>query len=200
MAKSTKEPEKHVKHMTQQADEPHHTSVESVAVPDDGHHAADNPIDVSGEMFAWTLGTFIVMGFLLTKLAWKPILAGLDQREQNIRDSVENAEKIKTELASIDQQRDEIVSTADEKAKSIVDRARRAGKEAERGIKEKAKEDATILLENAEREIRTARDKAESDLRRESVDMALKLTGKLIGKSMDAKKHRTLADKLIAEI
>ena len=157
-------------------------------------------MDVSGEMFAWTLGTFIVMGFLLTKLAWKPILQGLDEREQTVRDSVENAEKIQVELASIDGQRTEIISAADGKAKDIVERARRAGKEAERVLKEKAKEDATILMENADRQIRTARDKAAADLKRESVDMALELAGKLIGETMDDKRHRVLTDKLISEM
>lgn len=181
----------------------HVDHVETVAHTEahgDGHHEAGSPMDVSGEMFVWTLGTFIVMGFLLTKLAWKPILQGLDEREQNIRDSVENAEKIQVELASIDGQRSEIISAADEKAKGIVERARRAGKEAERVLKDKAKEDATILVENAERQIRTARDKAAADLRRDSVDMTLELTGKLIGETMDDDRHRALTDKLISEM
>ena len=195
-SKSKKSADKHVEETV----EDHAETVAHTEAHGGGHHEAGSPMDVSGPMFAWTLGTFIVMGFLLTKLAWKPILAGLDRREQNIRDSVENAEKIQAELEAIDEKRDEIISGADEKAKGIVDRARRAGKEAERVIKDKAKEDATILIENAEREIRTARDKAEADLRRDSVDMAVQLTSKLIGETMDDDKQRSLTDKLIAEM
>lgn len=176
-----------------------HAVVEAHADPHGGGHPP-GPMDPSLPMFLWTLGTFTAMAFVLAKFAWKPILAGLEEREKDIRDSVDNADRIKEELASIDGKRSEILGAADDQAKSIVSRARRAGVEAERVIQEKAREEAAILLENARREIQTAQDKAAASLKRESVETAISLAGKLIGESLDDEKNRQLTDRLIGEL
>lgn len=166
----------------------------------DGGHQEPKVIDVSGQMFFWTLGTFLVMAFVLKRIAWKPILENLDKRESYIRESVENAEKVGREFASIESKRHEVISEADDKAKDIISRARKAGLEAERVIEDKAKEEAGILMENAEREIRSAREKAQADLKRESVDAAIALAGKLIAENLDTEKNRELTEKLIGRM
>lgn len=175
-----------------------HGVVEAQGAAHDAHVAG--PMDPSLPMFLWTLGTFAVMAFVLARFAWKPILAGLDAREKDIRDAVDNADQIKSELATLDQKRTEIIGAADEQAKEIVGRARRAGVEAERGIEAKAREEAAILMENARREIRAAQDKAAAQLRRDSVETAIALAGKLIGEQLDEEKSRQLTDRLIREV
>ena len=165
-----------------------------------GHDEGPQVIDLSVPMFFWTLGTFLAMAYILKRIAWRPILEALDKRETYLRESVENAQKVEQELAAIDSQRQETIAGADEKAKDIVSRARKAGLEAERVINEKAKADATILMENAEREINAAHKKAQADLRRESVDLAITLAGKLVTENLDSDKNRELTEKLIEQI
>ena len=166
----------------------------------DAHHEPAGPMDPSGSMFLWTLLTFCAVSAMLAKVAWKPILAGLDKREADIRKSIEDAEKVASELAAIEDTRHGIISKADEDAKGIVTRARRAGVEAERVIKDKAKEEISILRENADREITSAQEKARSDLRRESVESAINLAGRLIGENLDDEKNRQLTDRLIEQM
>lgn len=163
-------------------------------------HAAAGPMDVSGEMFLWTLGTFAVMVFVLGKFAWNPILTALDKREQDIRDAVQNADTLRSELEALDEKRETIIGEADDQAKEIVDRARRAGVEVERSAEERGREKAAILVENAEREIKSAREKASAELRRESVETAIALAGKLIGENLDSAKNRKLTDRLISQL
>ena len=164
------------------------------------HHQAAGPMDVSGEMFLWTLITFTVVAIILSKIAWRPILTALDKREETIRKSIEDAEKVEQEMAAIDGSRKRIIAEADDKAKDIVGRARQAGVEAERVIKDKAREEAGILLENANREINAVREKAAADLRKESVETAIALASKLIGENLDDEKQRRLSDQLISQL
>ena len=173
-----------------------------IHVPADGQdeHHAPGLLDPSLPMFLWTVGTFAVMAYVLARFAWKPILAGLDAREKDLRDAVENADLIKDELATLDQKRTQIIGGADDQAKEILARARRAGVEAERGIEAKAREEAAILMENARREIRAAQDKAADALRRDSVETAIALAAKLIGEQLEDEKNRQLTDRLIREI
>ena len=39
----------------------------------------------------WTLVTFIVLAFVLGRFAWKPLIGALDEREQGIRSSIDQA-------------------------------------------------------------------------------------------------------------
>ncbi|MGH6913576.1 MAG: F0F1 ATP synthase subunit B, partial [Geminicoccales bacterium] len=42
-------------------------------------------------LFIWTILTFLVLLALLTRYAWKPLLAALQAREDRIRESLEGA-------------------------------------------------------------------------------------------------------------
>ena len=50
-------------------------------------------------MVILTWVTFFILLFILQKFAWKPILAGLKKREDYIRKSLEDADKINEQLA-----------------------------------------------------------------------------------------------------
>jgi hypothetical protein len=64
----------------------------------------------------------------------------------------------------------------------------------------KARDEAQILLANAQRELKAAHEKALADLRRESADLAIGLSRKIIGESLDEKKSRDLVDRLIKTV
>lgn len=164
----------------------------------DGHAAG--PLDISAQMFLWTVGTFLLMTYVLTRFAWRPILSAIEAREKDLREAVDHADHLRQELATLDQRRSQTIAEADGKAKEIIDRARVAGREAGRVITEKAREDAAIIAANTERELRTAREKAAADLRRESVERALELAGRILDQKLDPDQHRELTDRFIAKL
>jgi F-type H+-transporting ATPase subunit b len=182
--------------------EPSHDLTTTQAHAEHGHneHEAVNPMEISGQMVLWTWIVFAVMMVVLYKLAWKPILGALDQREKDIQDSIDNAETVRKELEGIEEVRQKTVAEADDKAKSVLDAARKGAQEQARHIEGKAREQAQILSENANREIETARAKAEASLKAESGAWARELAGKLIDANLDDKKNQALTDKLIQEL
>lgn len=169
-----------------------------VEQPHGGHEK--NPIEVDGKMVLWTWIVFGLMVVVLYKIAWKPILAALDQREKDIQDTIDNAEQVRAELAGIGQLRSETIAEADEKSRSILDAARQGAQEQARVIETKAREDTQIIQENASRDIETARAKAEATLKRESGDWAVELAGKILGENLDNAKNRNLTDRLVEEL
>ena len=159
-----------------------------------------NLVGINKQMVLWTWVTFGLLLVILYKLAWKPILANLDKREQDIRESIENAEKIRTEMEQLEEKREKLIKEADDKAKEIVATARKAAVEASKVIEHKSKEEAKILLENASREINAAKEKAEAMLRHDSAELAIGLAGKLIAENLDNEKNRALTQQLISKI
>ncbi len=150
-------------------------------------------------MIFLTWVVFFLLVFFLRKFAWAPILRVLDEREDKIRRSVEEAERIRLEMERIHQKEEEILSRAQAKGKDIIDQARHAAADNAGVIVGRAKEEARILLENAQREIRAEVEKAKYTLREQSIRMTVDLTKKLIQADMTDDRHRALVDRFINE-
>ena len=155
---------------------------------------------ISPMMMGLTWVTFILVTIILYKIAWRPILATLERREESIRKAQENAEKIREELQKMEENRKKAMAEAEKQATDILAAARRAAEEAGRVIEEKSRKEAQILVENAERDIGKARDKAVATLRKESADLSIALAGKLIGANLDDSKNRAMVNELIDRI
>lgn len=154
--------------------------------------------DLTLVLLTWI--TFLSLLAVLYKFAWKPILAALDKREETIRKSLEEADRIKEELREINQKREQLIREAEDKAKEIIDQGRNAAVEAARTIDRKAKEESQILLENAQREIKDASQEAQFELRKMSAQIAVELAGKLIEENLDSEKNRKLVNELIKHV
>ncbi len=173
--------------------------IETVGV-ESPHAEQGGPLSPDATMVMWTWVTFALLALILYKTAWKPILAALDKREEDIRKSVDNTEQARAELERIQQRESEIIAEADKQAKEIITTARTAATEVARVVEHKAKEESRILIENAEREIKTASKKAQSDLRRESANLAVSLSSKILREKLDDATARELTDRLIKEV
>lgn len=171
-----------------------------IPAPGADGHGAPNPVEVNAPMMGLTWLTFGLLALVLYKVAWKPILTALDKREHEIRTALEESRKTREEYARIEEKRKQLIEEADARAKDIVNQARQAAVDAANIIENKAREESQILLANAQRELKTAHEKALAELRRESADLAIGLSRKLIGESLDEKKSRDLVDRLIKTV
>ncbi len=151
-------------------------------------------------MVVLTWATFFLLLGVLYKFAWKPILAALNEREELIRRSVDNADKLKEELSLIQGTRHQVLKEAQESAREIISEAKKSASQISQVIQNKAKEETSILLDNARRDIREETQKARIILREESAQIAIDLAGKLIEKNLDTESNRKLISKLTAEV
>jgi len=154
--------------------------------------------DMNMVLLTWV--TFFLLLAVLYKYAWKPILSILDEREESIRTSLENVDRIKNEMENLDAKCGQLIAEAETKAIEVIDRSRKAAKEAAHIIENKAKDEAQISLTNALRDIKEETQKAQMLLREESAQIAVGLASKLIEENMSTKKNRSLIDKFIKEI
>jgi F-type H+-transporting ATPase subunit b len=169
------------------------------AVPG-GSHGEVNIVDIQTQMVIWTWVVFIVVAVILYRIAWKPILAGLSDREEKIQRALDDARTAKEQLEQIEATREQLIAEADAKAKEILAEARQGAVEAAHVIEGKAREEAQILLENAQREVRTAREQAEASLRQEMANFAVALSSKLVRENLDTPKNQALVAKLVQEL
>ena len=144
--------------------------------------------------------TFFLLLAVLYKYAWKPILNALDQREQRIRQSVQQAEEIRQKLVQLEETTQKTLTKAEAQARDIVAQSRQASVNASKVIEQKAREEAKIVIENAQREIHAEFAKARDVLKQESAEYAIKIAEKLLEENLDEAKNKALIDKLINEV
>ena len=59
----------------------------------------DNPlVQPDPGLYIWTIVTFLILLALLAKFAWRPLLDALEQRQEVIRRSLDEARQAKEEL------------------------------------------------------------------------------------------------------
>ncbi len=148
----------------------------------------------------WTLVIFLVLLFVLSKYAFKPITQAVEEREKSLADAIAAAQRDRDDSARMLQdQREQIESARDEAQKIIAD-ARAAAEQVRGKMIEQAHGETTDLLDRARREISAERDRAIADLRLEAIDLAIAGASRVIGKNMDDQSNRQLVESFLASI
>ena len=151
-------------------------------------------------LFIWTILTFLVLLYLLKKFAWRPLLAALENRQEVIRKSLEDADQTKLELERVSQESRQIISQARVEAQSIVSRSRSEAEKLRAEVKQKARAEADSILREAERQIQLETSKALSKIRHDVVDLSLLVASKLIKKHLSKKDNESLIEDSLKQI
>lgn len=140
---------------------------------------------------------FVILFGLLSIVLYKPVLKMLDERQAKIKESLEQAEQIKEEVARSDEQIKANLKTAHKEEQALIAQAAQIGERLTEEAKEKARQEAESLIAKAHAEIGRERDKAIGELRKEFVDIAILAAEKVINETLDREKHRKLIDEVL---
>ena len=153
----------------------------------------DNPlVQLDPGLYVWTILTFLLLFFLLTKFAWKPLLKALAEREEKIRSSLEKADEAQQKLERLGAEGEEIIGKARAEAQSIVSDGKKASEKVRGEIETKAKEKANTIVAQAEKQITAEKEKAISEIRSEVAALSIQIAEKLIRKNLSKKDNMTL--------
>jgi len=140
---------------------------------------------------------FVILFGLLSIVLYKPVLKMLDERQAKIKESLEQAEQIKEEVARSDEQIKANLKTAHKEGQALIAQAAQIGERLTEEAKEKARQEAGSLIAKAHAEIGRERDKAIDELRKEFVDIAILAAETMINETLDREKHRKLIDEVL---
>ncbi len=146
----------------------------------------------------WTLVVFGLVVFVLGKFAWTPILQGLQQREQFIRTSLEQAKKDREEAEERLREYVDRLTTARTEATAIVEEARRDADVVRRRIEEEAGVEAGKIVERAKREIDIARQTAVKELFGVAARLTTDVASKILEREISPADHERLIRESLA--
>ena len=160
-----------------------------------GGAGASNPlVQLDPGLFIWTILTFLILFFVLSKFAWKPLLTLLESRENTIKSSLEDAEKAKQELERLNIESEAIISEARSEAQSIRVEAKSAAEKIKADIMAQAGEDAKKLRDETEKQIQVEKDKAIGEIRQEVVGLTITVAEKVIRKNLSKEDNQDLIE------
>ena len=101
----------------------------------------------------WTIIIFVVLLIVLRKFAWGPLLAALDEREQKIKEALEQAQKTQRETELVLAENRRRTDEGFKKAEEIVQQARQEAEQMRQKMLEAAKAESRRVTEQGLRRI-----------------------------------------------
>ncbi len=132
----------------------------------------------------WMCVTFSILVFILTRFAWKPILAMIKEREKTIEDSLNEANKARAEMSQLVAKNEELLNQAKEERNKILHDAKEAAERLKTELLEKAQKEAEGKIQMAFREIEIQKKAAIVEVKNAVGLMALDIAEKVLRKEL----------------
>ena len=137
--------------------------------------------------------SFSAVLFVLWKFAYGPIFSMLQARREKIAESLANAEKIKTEMARTQADRQKILAEAGDKANKLIDEGRQAAARVREEETQKAIAAAEQIVAKAREAAAQERVQMLAQLKREVGRLVVQTTTTVTGKILTPDDQRRLA-------
>jgi F-type H+-transporting ATPase subunit b len=160
----------------------------------------DALIDVVPGLMIWTIITFLIVLFVLRRLAFGRIQGLIDERRERIRQALDEADKAREEARQLReltrQEREEAKAERDK----ILEETRRQVHEQSRRARAEADADLHRRLEENQRALEAENRKFREQIRRDVVELTLLASEKVTRKALTDADQRRLIDETVKEI
>ncbi len=150
-------------------------------------------------LIVWTVLAFLVVLFILKKFAWKPILKGLNDREENIANSIATAEKVKLEMSQLKSENEALLVAAREERAIMLREAKEIKDKMINDAKEEAKVQAAKIITDANASINNQKMAALTDIKNQVGKMVIEVSEKVLRRELANKGEQENYIKQLAE-
>lgn len=138
-------------------------------------------------LLIWTLLAFLIVFFILKKLAWPAIIKGLRDRENSITDSLATAQKVKEEMALMKSENEALLAKAREERAQLLKEARETKDKIINEAKEQAKTEANKIVTEAQAAINAQKMAALTEVKNQVGKLVIEVSEKVLRKELGNK-------------
>ncbi len=138
-------------------------------------------------LLIWTLIAFLVVFFILKKMAWPAIIKGLRDRENSITESLATAQKVKEEMAQMKSENEALLASAREERAIMIKEARETKEKMISDAKELAKVEANKIITEAQIAIEAQKMAAMIDVKNQVGKLVIEVSEKVLRKELENK-------------
>jgi F-type H+-transporting ATPase subunit b len=148
----------------------------------------------------WNVLVFLLVLFILSKFAWKPLLAALNEREQTIEQALKSAENAKLEMQKLSADNEKLLVEARAKREEMLRDATKAASEIISKAREEAAVKANADLEAARQTILAEKGAAIAEIKNLVADLSVSLASTLVKKELSSDAaQKELVEKMLSQ-
>lgn len=148
----------------------------------------------------WATVSFLVVLFLLRKMAWGPILQGLKDREEEIEGALNAAKEARAEIQNLQSDNERLLQEARAERDGMLRDARDMADKLVADAKQTAKDEGERMIDQAKQAIDGERAAAVAELKAEVAKLSLEIAEKLVRQELkDDGAQQELIGRMIAD-
>jgi F-type H+-transporting ATPase subunit b len=151
-------------------------------------------------LIIWTIISFILLVILLWKVAYPQILKGMKNREETIKQQLEEAQKTKKEAENLLEDYKRQLAEARSEAQKIINEGKSLGENMRKEIVQKAQAESNQIVKRAQEEIELQKQKAILELQEKIADLSIMAATKIINKSLNTEDNRRLVEEYVSKV
>lgn len=149
----------------------------------------------------WTSLVFIIVLIILRRVAWKPILTAVSEREESIENALSSAEKAREEVANMKADNERILNEARAERDAILKEAREMKDSIVTEAKAKATEEGDKMITAAQEAIHNQKQAAITELKNQVAALSIEIAEKILRQQLaDKDSQKEMVDKMLKEI
>ena len=149
----------------------------------------------------WTLIAFLFLLLLLRKLAWKPIMGAIHDREQYIDEALNKAELAKKEMARLTAQNEDLMQQARAERDAILKEAKTLKDSILNEAKAQAQAEGGKMLEKAKIEIANQKKAALAEMKAQVSTLSIEIAERVLRTQLqDKAKQQELVAGLLKDV
>ena len=148
-------------------------------------------------LLVWQLVIFGSLFLILRLFAWKPILAGLRERENSIQGALDLAEKTRGEMTKLKSENEQILAQARNERDTILRGAKETADRVIAESRDKAVAEGQRMLEQAREAMQNERQALVASMKKEVVNLSIEVAEKVLRRELADK---TSQEKLVQEL
>lgn len=157
-------------------------------------------MNVNYGLVFWSIINFLVLLFILSKFAFPAMKKSLQNREEGIKNAIDEANALNEKAQLLLAQSQEKLDTAQKEVSSILSNAKTMAEQSIQKANEEAEKNKHQKIEEAKREIERSKNEAISQLRSEVADLVVIATEKILEAKLDKEAHLKLAKEQIEKL
>jgi len=163
--------------------------------------AASSPLTkIIPGLMIWTIIFFVIVYLVLRKYAFGAIQKLIDERREQIRRSIEEADNARDEARSLLEEHRKLIGEARSQGEEILTEARRTRDAMEQRMREETEQERQRRLEETRKEIASETARALEQIRNEVADLTLEAASRVVGRSLDGERDRDLISEAIGSL
>jgi F-type H+-transporting ATPase subunit b len=159
-----------------------------------------NQLGIDLHLLLGQIIAFLIFAAIFWRLFQKPLLNILDERRAEIRDTYDQLDKDRAEMARIRQEYEERLAGIEAEARNRIQEAIKEAQVLRDGLIADARKQAETIVQRGRTETERERQKAFLEMRQQVATLAVLAAGKVIGESLDAQRHSKLVDDFISTV